>query len=139
MFFVVLLLLALIRPNYAHATDPIRLAKFKAINSSGDWIQIYNSSDDSVDLTGYSVTDTTTTNHKSLGCILAAHSYYQVDFSDYLNNTGDTIFLKNNTTTIDSIQYCNHNCSADTASIDIYRSSCTTYDESSAKWTKFEY
>ena len=71
---LLLLLLLLVRPSTVHAADAIQLAKFKAINSSGDWIQIHNTSNTAVDLSGYSVTDTTTTNHVNFNCILAANS-----------------------------------------------------------------
>lgn len=130
----ILLFFAIFRPSPLSAqTDPIQLSKFRAIGSTGDWVQIYNNSVSAVNLSDYQFTDSSG-NTKTASCILSANSYYQVNFSNQLNNDGDTINIKKNNIIIDSVEYCNHNCPPSSATLDIYSSYCSSR-ESGLAWT----
>jgi len=72
-----------------------------------DWVEIYNTSNEAIDLTSYTLSDDPTSGNpeKTFSCILAAHGFTTVDWFNKLNNGGDIIHLKNNNTTINTIAY----------------------------------
>jgi len=75
--------------------------------SSPEWVELYNSSSEPVDLTGWFLEDAT--NHKeNLNGTLPANGYFVFERSSgWLNNSGgDVIYLKNTSSeAIDSIPY----------------------------------
>ena len=70
--------------------------EFLPINpSGGDWIELYNNSDSQADISGWKVDDTTSTMKTfSSGTTISSHGFYHFEVSDRLNNSGDTIYLK---------------------------------------------
>lgn len=71
-----------------------------------DWVEIYNSGPDNIDLGDYLVKDAST-NTKTLSGSLASGSFTTFDWDDNLNNSGDTIrlVLESDGSTIDEIVY----------------------------------
>ena len=65
-----------------------------------EWVEMYNDSSDPVDLKKYSIFDTNGNNVILNGLILAPYSYSIATSSSVINNTGDTLFLKDDTNTI---------------------------------------
>ena len=61
--------------------------------SDPDWIEIYNSGPDSVDLSVYRLRDSTVTNKKDLNGIIGVDSFEVFDWSNKLNKSGDIIKL----------------------------------------------
>ena len=76
-------------------TSGISLTEFMPY-SSIEWVEIYNSNSYPVKLSGWKLTDNSS-NTKSLPDLtLSANGYATYDFSNLLNNDGDTIILINN-------------------------------------------
>ena len=92
----------------AHALESsgqVVVNEFSA-NGSDDWVELYNTTDQSIDVTGWNLRDSTATNHKALTGSIAAHGFMVVDFSNYLNVNQDTIRLLNTSdAVIDTIDY----------------------------------
>jgi len=65
-----------------------------------EWVELYNDSQDSVDVTGYSIHDSTLSNKQTLSGIIPSNSYFAFSFDhNFLNNTTSDIvrlFDKNN-------------------------------------------
>lgn len=61
--------------------------------SSPDWVEIYNFSPESVDLTGYILRDSSVTNEFSLSGELGPGGFVVFDWSNRLNNSGDIVKL----------------------------------------------
>ncbi len=78
-------------------------------NNGVDWVELYNNySDQNVDLSTYALIDITQSgNKKTLNCILAPNGFVVVDWSDSLNNGGDTFKLKNGESVVDCVSYRN--------------------------------
>lgn len=73
--------------------------------SGPDWLEIYNPTLDPLNVTGWSLVDSTSTITKLSGSI-PPFGFITADVSNRLNNSGDTIFLKNPLTiTVDSYSY----------------------------------
>ena len=86
---------------------PVLVNEFLVDNSSGaynDWVELYNPTASSVDLTGWTLNDTTS-KMKSLSGSIAANGYLVVYVSNRLGNTGDTIILLNNSMVVDQVTY----------------------------------
>ena len=89
-------------PNPLEVTEDEVLAK--------EWIELFNPTDLDIDLSNYLLKDKA--NHtfsKLTGLILKSGEYLIVTDENILNNTGDSIFLKNNENTIDQVIYGNTN------------------------------
>lgn len=67
--------------------------EFSSFNNPGDWVEIYNDSPDSIDLSYYIIRDFTKTQKVPLSGILASKSFTIFDLKDYLNKNGDVIKL----------------------------------------------
>lgn len=67
--------------------------EFSSFNYPGDWVEIYNYSPDSIDLSYYVIRDFTETQKVPLSGILTSKSFAVFDLKDYLNKTGDVIRL----------------------------------------------
>lgn len=89
--FVSFLLLLLF---FSEAAPPVYAKLFInefSSQSSSDWVEIYNDSDNDIPLTSYRLRDSTTTNKLDLNGILAPHGFIVFEWSDRLNNAGDII------------------------------------------------
>ncbi len=74
-------------------------------SSEHEWIELYNPTTSTVDLTGWTLSDSITIRNSPTGTIVA-ESFFVVELSNILNNTGDAIILKNPVNEIsDSIIY----------------------------------
>jgi len=79
--------------------------EFMANPSSGnDWVELYNPTASSIDLTNWILVDSTST-MKTLSGIITAGGFTAFDVSTRLNKTSDSIYLKDPTNTIDSYSY----------------------------------
>lgn len=85
-----LLGLFLICPTFASAE--LLISEFSSA-SDADWVEIYNPDDTTVDLSAFKLRDESATNKLLLEGQLPAHEYIAFDWSDKLNNSGDTIKL----------------------------------------------
>lgn len=81
--------------------------EFSSGTSDSDWVEIYNSDSSSVDLSSYILRDSTSSNKIELSGTINGNSYATFDWSDRLNNEGDTIrlLLKSDESTVDQIAY----------------------------------
>ncbi len=81
-------------PTITNPTSGISLSEFMPY-SSIEWVEIYNSNSYPVKLSGWKLTDNSS-NTKSLPDLtISANGYVTYDFSNLLNNDGDTINLIN--------------------------------------------
>src|SRR4030042_5593667 len=63
--------------------------EFSSATSDDDWVELYNNSGQSVDLSEYSLIDGSSSgNTKTFSCILAPGGFWVVDWSNKLNNDG---------------------------------------------------
>src|SRR3989344_4311183 len=77
-------------------------------STSSDWVELYNNSDKSVDLSNYFLKDGSTSgNTKNLSCILSPFGYFSVSWSNSLNNAGDIIKLIKSDDIVDCVSYGN--------------------------------
>ncbi len=76
-------------------------------NGSSDWVEIYNSDSSSVDLTQYRLRDSTASNKVDLTDSIGGNGFASFDFSDNLNNGGDTIklVLKSDDSVVNQVVY----------------------------------
>lgn len=72
--------------------------------TSSDWIELYNTSTEAINLSSYKLMDSTT-NDKVLSGDISAGGFISFSFSNWLNNDGDTVRLFNGDDLIDSISY----------------------------------
>ncbi|MFA5050709.1 MAG: DUF2341 domain-containing protein [Patescibacteria group bacterium] len=79
------------------------------LENQNEWIELYNRTDKSIDLTNWTIEDNTAHPKTLKGKIIPSHSWLALnggqDFSFQLNNSGDAIILKYNGNLIDSISY----------------------------------
>lgn len=129
--FILLLFLYLFIPLKSYAA--LYINEFSS-KTSPDWVEIYNSGPDSVDLSEYQVKDSSSTNTKELSGSLASGSFTTFDWSDYLNNSGDTIKLirKSDNSVIDEIIYGSNGTAAPSENQTSGRS-----PDGSANWSLF--
>ncbi len=70
-----------------------------------DWIEIYNPTTNTIDLTSWILVDSTST-MKTLSGNITANGFATFDVTNRLNNSGDSIYLKDDSgTTIDNYSY----------------------------------
>ncbi len=70
-----------------------------------DWIEIYNPTDNNIDLSNWILVDSTST-MKTLSGSISAKGFVTFDVTNRLNNSGDSIYLKDSSsTTIDNYSY----------------------------------
>ncbi len=76
-------------------------------NSSGDWVELYNPQEDTINITNWYIKDLAG-NIKNISSIILGKNFNIIYFSNRLNNSGDTIYLYNpNNSLIDEITYDN--------------------------------
>lgn len=97
-----------IRP--ALSSSGLVINEFYALGdtSNPDWIELYNNSDQTVNLEGYVIRDSTESNKIDLDGAICAKSFRKFDFSNRLNKDGDRIRLldsDSSSTPIDEIEY----------------------------------
>lgn len=98
-FFLIIFLV----PNRVSAD--IFLNEFSSYGSD-DWVELYNDSNESINMKGYTLTDGSTSgNQKEVECIFAPKSYYVFEWGNKLNNKGDVIFLKKDSQIVDCVVY----------------------------------
>lgn len=80
--------------------------EFASNTADPDWVELYNSGEEIIDLSLYRLEDAAS-NKKNLSGNLGAKSWVAFDWSNKLNNDGDTIFLKKIATeeTVDNVKY----------------------------------
>src|SRR5579884_315417 len=94
-------------PLPSHAASPsVVINEVMPHPSTGsDWVEIYNPGGTGVDLTGWTLSDSSTT-IATLSGIIQAGDFLSIDVSNRLNNSGDQVHLKDQTgTEIDSYTY----------------------------------
>lgn len=77
-------------------------------NTDPDWVEIYNSGPDLVDLSLYRLRDNTSSNKKDLSGNLNSGEFGVIEWSDRLNNAGDSIkllLIANDPNTLDQVNY----------------------------------
>ncbi len=75
-------------------------------NSSPDWVEVYNKSEDEIDLSNYTLSDSSASgNTKNFSCILKPKGFYVVEWSNKLDNAGDIIYLKKDGSIVDCVSY----------------------------------
>jgi hypothetical protein len=102
--FFILLLVLLIFPFKVSAA--LYINEFSAGTTDMDWVEIYNSDSTSVDMSGYILRDSTSSNKLDLTGTLSGSSYLVFDWNNKLNNDGDTIrLLKTDESVVDQVTY----------------------------------
>jgi len=71
----------------------VLINEFVAVTESTDWVELYNSTDSSIDLSGWLLRDNTESNKVELSGLICPKSFRKFDFSNRLNDGGDTIRL----------------------------------------------
>ncbi len=104
-FIVAFLLLANLFSKSAFAA--LYINEFSSGTPDSDWVEIYNSDSNSVDLSLYILRDATVTNKLDLSGSIGANGFATFEWSNRLNNSGDTIKLLLNTgeSLIDQVVY----------------------------------
>ncbi|MCL4384506.1 lamin tail domain-containing protein [Patescibacteria group bacterium] len=124
MFFLIFLVLSLLcKPALAQAND-IHINRYWPNYPGGDalinipdnqsYVEVINSGSDNIDLSSYYLTDSTSNNSMHLYGSLAGGNKAIFHFQNYLNHSGDTVNLKNDTISInppESLSYCTGSCS----------------------------
>lgn len=103
---LLIILLALRISTQPAAASSIVLNEIMPHPSPGnDWVELYNPTADSIDLTRWTLTDSTST-MKTLSGSITANGFITFDLSNRLNNSGDSIYLKDSTgNEIDNYSY----------------------------------
>lgn len=102
---LILFLILLITPHPVLASSVVINEILVHPSSGSDWVELYNPTDSTIDLTGWSLFDSTS-QIKSLSGSLQSNSFISFDVSNRLNNGGDSIYLKNQSgLLIDSYSY----------------------------------
>ncbi len=108
-YFIVNLILTILflffGAEFVFASD-VLLNEFLPHPSNGeDWIEIYNPTSNSIDLSGWTLVDSTST-MKPLSGTITANGFLTFDVSDRLNNGKDSIYLKDSSgTLVDNVPY----------------------------------
>jgi hypothetical protein len=103
--FLVILFSLFVFPQktFAH----LYINEFHSFSTDSDWVEIYNSSEEPVDLSNYILRDSTESNKLDLSGTIEGKSFAIFDWSNKLNKTDDTIklLLKADSSQIDQIIY----------------------------------
>lgn len=102
-FLVVLMAIFLFLPKEIFAQVVIN--EFSAMTSTDDWVEIYNNSSGSLDLSEYILVDSVGNQKELPVCLLAQDGVFSVDWYNKLNNGGDKILLKKGESTLDCVAY----------------------------------
>ncbi len=77
---------------HALGADEVTINEFSSFTSS-DWVELYNPTQQPVTMVNWTLRDSSATQLKLINGTLAPQGFRAIDFSDYLNKTGDTIKL----------------------------------------------
>lgn len=111
-----LFLVVLLSPSLVHAQLVIN--EFSAMTSSDDWVEIYNCSDQAVDLIDYFLIDEADNREELSSCQLSAGGAFVVSWGNRLNNGGDRFYLMSGGAEIDCVAYnSGPACSGETVDI----------------------
>jgi beta-lactamase superfamily II metal-dependent hydrolase len=112
--FIVLLAAGLLPGGRAMAADPptageVLINEYVA-NSATEWVELYNTTNVALDLSGHYIDDIAGGGGAPKlipnGTTIAAHGYYVMTFSSFLNNTSDDVrFLTPGQSALDSTSY----------------------------------
>lgn len=86
----------------------LRLNEIYPAPASGEqeWIEIYNDEDNSIDISGYYLNDLANNRISISESVVAPLSFIIINSSNILNNSGDTVYLKNaSDETLESVVY----------------------------------
>lgn len=99
------LILFFIFPNKTFAN--LYINEFSSGTSDGDWVEIYNSDSNSLSLSDYILRDSTSSNKIVLTGEIIGYGFAAFNWSNKLNNDGDTIrlLLKSDESSIDQVIY----------------------------------
>lgn len=93
----------------SHTNAEVRINEIYPAPKSGsgetEWIELYNDEDTVIDLSSYTLNDEKETPIKILQTNIAPYEFIIVETSSVLNNSGDTIYLKNNSMDIEQVAY----------------------------------
>jgi len=90
----------------AVAPTTVTINEISSYDNSGDWVELYNPTDSSVDLTGWLLKDKTNNSTTAFSASsIAADGFVTVDFSNKLNRNGDIVYLYNGVTLVDTAAY----------------------------------
>lgn len=100
--FLVIIPFLLIFPQQAIASSIVINEVLPHPSSGSDWIELYNTTSNEVDISGWKIEDTTgeIKTFADGTKIASTSSFLQVTVSNRLNNEGDTVKLKDNSGTI---------------------------------------
>lgn len=75
--------------------------------TTDDWVEIYNITDSEIELSGFEMRDKTESNTVDMSGIISPKGFAEFDFSNKLNNPGDTIRIvrKDSQSVIDTVSY----------------------------------
>ena len=93
-FFIIFLIISLTFVKSVKAILSINEIYPAPEKNDYEWVELYNNSNNSVDLTQYLLTDLANNKIKINEATLSAQSYLIASCSSILNNSGDTVFLK---------------------------------------------
>ena len=79
--------------------------EFSPLTSTDDWVEIFNLSGNSVDLSEYLLVDAADNQKNFSSCFLISGGVFSVGWSNRLNNGGDRIILKKNEVLVDCLAY----------------------------------
>jgi len=100
-----LLILALTHLFTLEVRAKIIINEFSSATSD-DWIELYNNSENEVNINGYSLEDTASSKIREFGeVVFPPNAYCAIEVSNRLNNTGDVIILKHSSDKVDCIAY----------------------------------
>lgn len=105
-FIFFILLFSLVTPQ---AAAQVLINEVSPVTSS-EWVEIYNSGSETVSLKGYVVNFGSESQNKEFcdGTTISANTHISITLTtSWLSNTGDTITLKKDSATIDSVSYGN--------------------------------
>jgi len=88
---------------FAQTLPDIVINEFSS-NNGTDWVELYNPTDDMIDLSSYFLTDGAS-HKKTFTCILLPQGFISVDWDSSLNNNGDIIKLNKDNDVIDCVAY----------------------------------
>ncbi|HET9850370.1 MAG TPA: lamin tail domain-containing protein [Candidatus Saccharimonadales bacterium] len=90
----------------AAASPTVVINEISSGASSNDWVELYNPADTSTSLTGWTVSDSANNLGTLSASSIAGHGYVTAAFGNSLNNSGDSVTLKDASAVIvDSVTY----------------------------------
>lgn len=102
---VIIILLSLFNPDFVFAGSSVLNELMPHPSPGNDWIEIYNPTTNTIDLTNWTIVDSTSI-MKTLSGSITANGFVTFDVTNRLNNSGDSVYLKDSSgATIDNYSY----------------------------------